>query len=462
VFETTCIRGSSTATPASRRNSTCATEPSTTPADGETRSANDALKESIYFDLDDPEDPYREVYADFRARRIQDMGDPDLPPPVPWYPATQFTRDMPWSKLEDVLRFDWTALRAASPDAVASLEMSAKARLAFDHPDVKIVQWMLGPGALLPSHATGAPGVYIVIGGEGEITREGETQRVEIGSTVKLEPYDVRRVQATGDAPLKLLWIRWAPGGDQSYLAAGYYLTGANAHIQPDQADMPGDYLFWDAVYATTPVDAPATPVAEGAAGSFYAAQASALANGRQSLGDERVLYPGVPAFGHESDHGWLSAETLKKGGFFFSKDAARMTAIVDRMIEIARHKAVFRASRPDGTWDYNISQSSWGPRSTYVEHSHLTPEFYYMMSGPVLYGVDDKLYRVMPGDVLYNNSYSPHLAQGIVDGMPFDNFGSSWPPNGDHSVYERPAFLVEPLPEQPESARLPEDASFH
>ncbi|MGB0906099.1 MAG: hypothetical protein ACPGVT_01300 [Maricaulaceae bacterium] len=64
--------------------------------------------------------------------------------------------------------------------------------------------------------------------------------------------------------------------------------------------------------------------------------------------------------------------------------------------------------------------------------------------------------------DIIYNNSYSPHLARGIVDGMPFDNFGASWAPNGDRSVFDRSVLWVEPLPQQAETANLPLNTKFH
>ena len=84
------------------------------------------------------------------------------------------------------------------------------------------------------------------------------------------------------------------------------------------------------------------------------------------------------------------------------------------------------------------------------------------MLSGPVIYGVDGERYESLPGDILFNNSYAPHLAQGIVDGLVFRSFSSTFAPNGDRSVFDRPAFLLEALPEQPASAALPDDVAFH
>ena len=135
---------------------------------------------------------------------------------------------------------------------------------------------------------------------------------------------------------------------------------------------------------------------------------------------------------------------------------------VAEQMIQIARHKAIFRASRPDGRWDFNFSESAWGARSTYVEHSHVIPEFYYVLSGPVIYGVDGERYESMPGDILFNNSYSPHLAQGIVEGLVFRSFSSTFAPNGDRSVFERPYFMIEPLTDQAAGSVLPDGIEFH
>lgn len=417
---------------------------------------------AVYSRVDDPSDPYRAKYAEFRARRARDMANPDFPAALDRYPAFHRTGEMPWGSLETLLPFDWMEIRKADPEAAAQLGEVVRARLAFDHPDLKITQLMIGPGGLLPAHADGAPGAFIVVGGEGEIGVEGETQRVTTGGTVRLAPYAERRLQASSDAALQLLWIRWAPGGDQAYIDSGYYLTGANQHIQPEQANLPWDYLLWDEAFENEALDAPSTPVSEAPAGSVYAAAAQALADRRRKLGTARDPYPTVPIFGHESRIPWLSPETLKGAGFFFADDLGSMGPVADRMIQIARHKAIFRAAGPDGRWDFNLSESAWGARSTYVEHSHVIPEFYYALSGPTIYGVDGERYRTRPGDILFNNSYSPHLIQGVVDGLVFDCFSSTFAPNGDRSVFERPYFLVEPLPEQPPSARLAEDVTFH
>lgn len=417
---------------------------------------------SIYSDLDDPNDPFASVYEGFRARRARDMNDPDKPPPIEAFPPAHPLEGRPWDDVEVRLPFDWSALRKGTPVAVDGFARAIRARLVLDHPDVKITQLMLGPGATLPGHAGGAPGFYHVLDGEAEITVEGRTQHVTPGTTVKLDPYDVRRVHVTSTGPLRMLWIRWAPDGDQRYVQAGYYLTGANMHVQPREADMPPDYQFWGEDRDTTPVATPRSPIAKTAEASFYAAQTDALERARSALGEERNPYPETPRFAHESDVPWVTEEMLANSGFFWAKDIASLGDLARRWSEVFRLKGFFRAKRPDGGWDFNISMMGWGSRAFYVEHSHSIPEFYYMISGPVHHWVDGTRYTAMPGDVYVTNSYTPHQSRGIVDDMPFRSIGASWPPNGRREVFSRPFFVVEPLPEQPGSASLGEAARFH
>ena len=86
-----------------------------------TLSAGD-IDPAVYFDFDDPGDPFHDVYAAFRARRSADMADASKPPPIEPYEAVHITRNMPWNSLQEVLPFDWAAIREASPGEAALLE----------------------------------------------------------------------------------------------------------------------------------------------------------------------------------------------------------------------------------------------------------------------------------------------------------------------------------------------------
>jgi quercetin dioxygenase-like cupin family protein len=270
----------------------------------------------------------------------------------------------------------------------------------------------------------------------------------------------MRCIYATPGEPLKVIWIRWAPDGDQRYLAAGYYLTGANQHIQPQEAMLPQDYQFWGERLGTEPVAQPTSPSVPAEHGSNYASQMQALDVARKKLGEKRNPYPATLTFAHESDSKWLSKGM--EANFFWAKDITSLGALLDRWIEVMSYKALFQATRPDGGWDFNISQMVWGPHARYVEHSHSIPEFYYMLSGPVEHWIGEQKYRAMPGDIFMTNSYVTHQSRGIVDDLPFRNIGASWAPNGDREVFKRPFYLVEPLPAQPEEAVLGDVTSFH
>lgn len=414
----------------------------------------------IYFDIADPSDPFAEVYANFRARRAADMINPDKPRPVEAYQSVHRNSEKPWAPLEEILAADWQAIANDYPEALRQLRDAVKVRIALDHPDVKIVQMMLAPGAYMPAHAEGAPGLYYVIGGSGEIGVEGQTQTATPGTVVKLNPFDVRQIYAASPEGLKLLWFRWAPGGDQSYLKAGYYLTGANQHIQPKEAVLDDGFQFWGQAYSTESIDVPVKLGSRFSESSFIKQQREQLQVLRQELGAARDLYPNSERFSHESDKDWLT-----KGmevNFFWAKDILSIGELLDRWIEVMRYKGFFQASRPAGGWDFNISQMVWGPHARYVEHSHSIPEFYYMVSGPVEHWLGDTKYIAQAGDVFLTNSYQPHESRGIVDDLPFRNISASWAPNGDRTVFQRPMFLLEPLSEQSAGATLEASSRFH
>lgn len=82
------------------------------------------------------------------------------------------------------------------------------------------------------------------------------------------------------------------------------------------------------------------------------------------------------------------------------------------------------------------------GAAQAYVEHIHATPEFYYIMSGPVAHWVCGENNVAVPGNIYLHNAYSSHAAQGITDGLRYVVITGSWSPNGDRSVFEKPFFL--------------------
>ncbi|MFK8019117.1 MAG: cupin domain-containing protein [Pseudomonadales bacterium] len=424
----------------------------------------DAIDKSIYFAGSEANDPFFSVYEGFRERRTADMNDATRPPPIEPYQSVHLARNTEWNALEDILQFDWPALNAASSDAVGQLKSATKVKRVFDHPDLKIIQLMLAPGASIPMHAEGAPGVYLVTAGSGEITVDGVTQSVTPGTRVKLEPYAQRSLyagtQKDAEQPLKLLWIRWAPNGDHRYIKAGYYLTGANQHVQAEQATIPDDYQFWDKAYTTEPVASPHTLAAHTDTNIISERQRLTFAQAKAEANPEPI-YPGVPVFGHESDAPWLSVKALATSNLMWAKDIVSTGELLERWSEVVRMESVFQARHDDGRWDFNISQQAWGSGARYVEHSHSIPEFYYMVSGSVQHWNGDKAYTAEPGDVFMTNSFQNHESAVAPNGEIWRSYGATWAPNGDRSVFERPHFLLAPLPIQAAGAVLSADESF-
>jgi quercetin dioxygenase-like cupin family protein len=422
----------------------------------------DEIDPAIYFDLDSPTDPFRGIYSAFRERRARDMADPDRPRALEERPAEYVTAGRPWNALEEVFRWDWDAARASDPGGAAELQRAVRVRLAFDHPDFKILQVLLGPGAILPGHADAAPGAYHVIQGGARITVAGEALAVTPGASVKLDPYEVRRIEADLDESLKLLWFRWAPGGDQAYLASGYYLTGANQHVQPVEANLPDDVYFFGAPFELGPGPTPAA-VQGPASCSFCESQSEALRRAKAKHPDRVGRYPKTARWSHESSVEWIRLDRLPPdSGFFWTGDVDRALPLASRIAEVFRIKAFFRAALPEGGYDFNVSYAVWGPRARYVQHSHATPEFYYIMTGPVEHWVGGVKHTAAPGNIYLHNSYTPHESRGVTDGLRYDVITGSWPPNGDRTMFDEAFFLVEPLPVQSGEAILPIDAPFH
>ena len=51
---------------------------------------------------------------------------------------------------------------------------------------------------------------------------------------------------------------------------------------------------------------------------------------------------------------------------------------------------------------------------------------------------------------------------RGLAEGVPMRAITGSWAPFGDRRVWKQPGLLLEPLPEQPSGAEIPEAFDFH
>ncbi len=389
-------------------------------------------------------DPNDKILQAFRERKAKDMADPDMPRP---FSISDYARaetkdvDVAWEDLSKIFTYDWKILQYEAPKKVAQFKKAVKARVIFSTPDVKIVEIAVAPGGVVPAFSQAAPSAFHVLEGSAIFTSGDKTAEVFVGTTVKVEPNDNTRIQATSKTPLKLLWFRWAPGGDERYLSAGYYLNGANFQIQPKEAEIPKNFTVWEETK-----------------------KFKVLRDGSHRKTYCKALYPKTPTFRTLADDNWLDFKSLTDGGFFWAADLKRMGSLMGVIQKIVRMTGVFRASVPGKQYDFNFSYIVWGPHSKYIMHSHATPEFYYILSGKtewMLGGTKGHTYTATPGNIYFHPPYVDHEMLGLGD-QPLIAITGSWAPYGDRSVFDKPFKLNEPLPTQKASAKFPPSFKFN
>ena len=436
------------------------------PQPGDVFSYKDISPE-IYFESAEnkAQDPANAVLEQMRERRKIDLANPEAPQPFKGMDVIQpefQSSAVPWQDFRDVFNADWQAMSSASPQAVADLGKTVKVKTVMDHPDFKIIEMAIGPGGTLPRFADSAPGSFHVLEGAAKITVDDRTVEAYTGTSVKLESLSQRRIEVTSDAPLKVLWFRWAPNGQQEYLSYGYYLTGCNFHAQPIEAIMPKNFEQWDESVRQRFEELKHKAINEPEKDSVYAKQLHELIHQQEAHQTTMSRYPQTPMFSNEKDVKWLDFTNMGSSGFFWAKDASKGGAVLEAWNSVARMKGVFQAKVPDEQYDFNISYLSTGPRSKYVTHSHATPEFYYILGGKTEWLVNGTTYEAVPGNVYFHSPYWDHEMRGLKEGAPQVAITGSWAPFGDRSVFEQPMLFTETLHKQPKTAFIGKDFNFH
>ena len=141
-------------------------------------------------------------------------------------------------------------------------------------------------------------------------------------------------------------------------------------------------------------------------------------------------LYSSTPRVSDETQFQWLDFTRLADAGFFWAKDARAGADLLVRWNEIARMKGVFRAARPEGSYDFNLSYIAIGPTGKYVTHSHATPEFYYILEGETEWILDGETFTARPGHVYFHGPYWDHEMRGLAEGVPMRAITGSWAPS--------------------------------
>ncbi|MFT7682715.1 MAG: quercetin dioxygenase-like cupin family protein [Moritella dasanensis] len=410
-------------------------------------------------------DPANSIFAAMREKRKVDMANPNGPQAFVGGDVIQpefSASTSPWQALENVFPSDWDAIKAASSIELAQLRTAVKVKTVMDHPDFKIIELALAPGALLPRFSDAAPGSFHVLEGAVEVTVDGETIAGYTGTSVKLESLSQRRIKVVSDKPAKILWFRWAPAGDQTYLNYGYYLTGCNFHAQPLEAVMPDDFEQWDESARQRFTLLQHRTVSEPAKNSFYGSQVKQLTKMKDE--DVAVLsrYPLTPLFSNEKDVQWLDFTKIDAKSFFWSKDAAKGGDLLAAWDKIVRMKGIFQAKVPEQLYDFNMSYIANGPKGKYVTHSHATPEFYYILGGETEWLLNGETYTAVAGNVYFHSPYWDHEMQGLKEGTPKVAITGSWSPHGDRSVFEKDMVFTEALTTQTSSAVFSDSFNFY
>ncbi|MDX2322050.1 MAG: cupin domain-containing protein [Moritella sp.] len=410
-------------------------------------------------------DPANGIFEAMREKRKVDVANPNAPQSFSGTDLVQpefNSSTSPWQPLEAVFSSDWDAIKAVSATELRQLRAAVKVKTVLDHPDFKIVELALAPGALLPRFSDAAPGSFHVLEGAVEVTVDDDTIAGYTGTSVKLESLSQRRIKVLSDKPAKILWFRWAPEGDQTYLNYGYYLTGCNFHAQPLEAVMPANFEQWDESERQRFTPLQHSSVTEPAKDSFYGHQVQQLAAMKGKADSVLSRYPLTPLFSNEKDVQWLDFTKIDPKSFFWAKDAAKGGDLLAAWDKIVRMKGIFQATVPEQLYDFNMSYIANGPKGKYVTHSHATPEFYYILGGETEWLLNGETYTAVAGNVYFHSPYWDHEMLGLKEGTPKVAITGSWSPHGDRSVFETPMVFTEALTTQASSAVFSDGFNFH
>ncbi len=93
-------------------------------------------------------------------------------------------------------------------------------------------------------------------------------------------------------------------------------------------------------------------------------------------------------------------------------------------------------------------------PGAIYSAHAHPAPELYYVMSGIARWTVNDETFDAEPGIAIYHAPDALHRMINTGD-EPLRMCWMWWAPDGNREVLNVGSMLLEPVPEQPETAKF-------
>ena len=128
------------------------------------------------------------------------------------------------------------------------------------------------------------------------------------------------------------------------------------------------------------------------------------------------------------------------------------------RLAEVMRWKTLigtggrFGEGLPDRDMHFGIGEI--GPGAIYPNHRHPTPELYYFISGTARWTVDGEEFIAEPGSAVYMKPFAVHRMEVTSDEMAVVVW-ADWAPDCDRSTLHGGYELMDPVPEQPERAKI-------
>ncbi|MBT8078564.1 MAG: cupin domain-containing protein [Gammaproteobacteria bacterium] len=128
------------------------------------------------------------------------------------------------------------------------------------------------------------------------------------------------------------------------------------------------------------------------------------------------------------------------------------------RLSEVMRWKTLigtggrFGEGLPDRDMHFGIGEI--GPGAIYPRHRHPTPELYYFISGSARWVVDGEEFVAEPGSAVYMKPFAVHRMEVTSDESAVVVW-ADWAPDCDRSTLHGGYELMDPVPEQPERAKI-------
>lgn len=337
--------------------------------------------------------------------------------------------DIAWDSAREALGIPGGRTVEVLGETFGRLDQVLRSRVVHREPDLVLGQLILGPGALLPLHGRAAPEAFHVLAGEAEWTVDGETRRLRPGASIHASPYLEHRVVATSRVPLRVLWARWAPGGDRT----GLIKDGVRRRGGASTGAFFEDEGRSRSVLPTEQV----VPLRKPESGSMLDAMRQALLAARMAEPKRPVVRAFVDAFGAP----W-NAE-----------------------IPGVRWRAV--SSTLELEWGHVIVTPRDASAGTRALPASSAPGLLHVLSGRARLraGGDEAVGRA--GTTF---AFDPGEAVAIEfdeapdeggDHRPLRAMWLRWAPAGEREDLTRPGYLTEPMPAPPRAALLPPEIRF-